>query len=397
MEANLAETNPEKKGRGINFMNMKFMRFSVIALILCIVFFLPEFLISFDRDHANTIPLPIYFKIAIFASVFLLEYYVIIPWSIKPTSNWRRFALSHLLLWTVAMGLLHLSWRFGEQYIKHNYREPQRIETVTPGRPATESMQLPPAEMHPARGLHEPLRPQDIGMIVRDGVMLLLTIALALAMRLTSNMISMRDNMRELESVKRQLELRQLKAQLNPHFLFNTLNTIYALVAIDQTKAQDAIHRLSSMLRYSLYETAENVKLSQELKFLSDYVTMMQLRLPRDLNLKVRFDAGEMASTEVSPLLFINIVENAFKYGLTAEENRLIEISVTAWQGKIVCRASNSYSPTAVAEKSREGIGLRNLRQRLSLRYPDCSDLTIEDKDNIYTITLTIQIPETKT
>ena len=225
-------------------------------------------------------------------------------------------------------------------------------------------------------------------MLMRDALMLILTMALSLAIRLYGKMEKMERERIEAQTRLREAELVELRTQLNPHFLFNTLNSIYALIDIDSSSARNAIHRLSKMLRYMLYDNKGRVTLAEDFQFIDAYVDLMRMRFPSTWPVTVIVDAGNMGSVEVAPLLFVNIIENAFKYGLRSIEQAPLTISLTAADGTVECRTSNGNADTG---EHGEGTGLVNLRRRLELQYPGRYSLEIQ-RGKLYEVCLSVDI-----
>lgn len=220
----------------------------------------------------------------------------------------------------------------------------------------------------PFRG-HIP--PPKLMLIFRDAMMMGLIAALSVAVRMTENWYVVEGEKKELEKARSEAELQNLKSQLNPHFLFNTLNNIYALIGINPDRAQYAIHDLSRLLRHVLYEDNQQlVTLDHELAFMKSYVDLMSLRLSDKVEVKVVLPEDGQG-IQVAPLLFITLVENAFKHGISPTEPSFIYICLAITEGKgVVCRIENSYFPKKDSDRSGSGIGLENLRKRLSLLYP---------------------------
>ena len=185
-----------------------------------------------------------------------------------------------------------------------------------------------------------------------------------------------------LEQAKTTSELSFLKAQINPHFFFNTLNNIYALTLIDVETAREALHRLSRMMRYVLYETQSGTTLlSQEIAFLNDYVQLMQLRLTDKVIVTVD-TPDPLRDQPIAPMMLLPFVENAFKHGVSALERSRIHIGVTQQDCQLLLDVRN----TVFAQKSQSleagnGIGLTNTRRRLDLLYPGQYDLHIDPLD----------------
>ncbi|MBD5231493.1 MAG: histidine kinase [Bacteroidales bacterium] len=198
-----------------------------------------------------------------------------------------------------------------------------------------------------------------------------------------------------------EMELSRLKSQLNPHFLFNSLNNISALSAIDAEAAQQAIETLSSMLRYVLYDTAVPlVPLESELQFMRDYITLMSLRYTDSLSVKLEVDPELPPSTLTPPMLFISLVENAFKYGASSTHHSEINISVKTDGDMLTMRITNTLlipGVSAPAEKSRpekHGVGLRNLHRRLEILFPGNHTLTYGPQSNGLIYEALISIPK---
>lgn len=174
------------------------------------------------------------------------------------------------------------------------------------------------------------------------------------------------------EMDRQQAELNNLKSQLNPHFLLNTLNNIYSLTTFDQQKAQEAILQLSKMLRYMLYEdSARPVKLLREIEFLEQYIALMKLRLASNVEVSLHTVLPPNCQHEVMPNIFISLVENAFKHGISATAPSFIHVDcVHDDAGTIHFRVTNSNFPKNKAEKVPGGIGLQQVSRRLELLYP---------------------------
>jgi two-component system LytT family sensor kinase len=175
----------------------------------------------------------------------------------------------------------------------------------------------------------------------------------------------------ELEKDKVTSELSFLKAQINPHFFFNTLNNIYALTKVDADEAGKAIHQLSRMMRYLLYETQQGpTMLSQEIAFVKDYISLMQLRLTDVV--RVVFDAPtHLLDMPMAPMMLLPFVENAFKHGVSATQQSHIYIMVTQKDSVLDMTVKNSImKDKSLSLDTNSGIGLVNTRRRLDLLYP---------------------------
>ncbi|UZR97385.1 sensor histidine kinase [Chondrinema litorale] len=199
----------------------------------------------------------------------------------------------------------------------------------------------------------------------------------------------------QLEKDKISSELSFLKAQINPHFFFNTLNNIYILTSIDIETSRKALHKLSRMMRYVLYETQkEEVLLSQEIAFLEDYMTLMKLRLTD--NVQIRFESPKaIKDVIVAPMLFLPFVENAFKHGVSAKEDSCIDIAICQQSKQLEMRVANTkFNEKRTILEESNGIGLVNTRRRLDLLYRDKYKLEVNEltTDNKFLVHLTIDL-----
>ena len=177
--------------------------------------------------------------------------------------------------------------------------------------------------------------------------------------------------LQESEAARAKAELYNLRSQINPHFLLNTLNNIYALTAIDQERAQDAIQQLSKMLRHMLYDNQESsVALSDELQFLENYISLMKIRLSANVDVTFTHNV-EVPGVRIAPLIFISLIENAFKHGVSPTEQSFVHIEINATDHDINCRIENSNHPKSNQDRSGHGIGLNQVQRRLDLAYPN--------------------------
>ena len=199
----------------------------------------------------------------------------------------------------------------------------------------------------------------------------LVPIVWAVALRTMERLIKSEVEKKEVAHQQLKSDLQHLHYQLQPHFFFNSLNNIYALVDISPEKAKSTIHSLSKLMRYLLYDTrTEEVPLKMELDFMGKYIELSKLRLTDKA--KVTYNFPKVDETiVVPPLLFISLIENAFKHGVSAQEESCIAFDMAIDQGKIVIKGWNTDFPKKQSDRSGSGIGLRNLKERLELLYPN--------------------------
>ena len=195
----------------------------------------------------------------------------------------------------------------------------------------------------------------------------------------------------QLEKIKNdqlQTELKFLKAQYHPHFLFNVLNTVYFQIDENNEAPRHTLEQLSDLLRYQLYNDGEKVQVRVELEYLKQYISLCKLRATKRLQLQVHFDEME-AQVEIYPLLFVPLVENAFKY---VGGNYFIAMDMCLKEGKLCFSIENSIPEPLVHQKGKHGIGIENLRRRLELLYPERHTLDINRGDTLFRVKLVIEL-----
>jgi LytS/YehU family sensor histidine kinase len=196
----------------------------------------------------------------------------------------------------------------------------------------------------------------------------------------------------QLRIEKQQAELNYLKSQTNPHFLFNTLNNIYALAREKSDLAPESILRLSKILRFMLYETTgQYIAVEQEVKIITDYIALEELRYDDSLQLNFNHDIEDMKQA-IPPLLLIPLVENAFKHGVSETRGRpFIDIHLSIKKRQLEFYVKNSSEKIDETTTVKENIGLSNLRRQLELLYTDYS-LTVKQNDSVFTAALKINL-----
>lgn len=192
----------------------------------------------------------------------------------------------------------------------------------------------------------------------------------------------------KLKNEKLKAELMLLKSQVSPHFFFNMLNNLYGLVTKDSQKAQELILKLSEMMRYSIYEgEKETVTIKEEIDFLKNYIELHKMRYHKQITIDFNCNVNE--SLKVTPLLFIILLENAFKHG--AEKMRVnayIKINLTTSKSNLHFTIENNYEKT----ENQSGIGLKNLKRRLELLYPNQHEFTSTTTESVYQTQLILKL-----
>lgn len=195
-----------------------------------------------------------------------------------------------------------------------------------------------------------------------------------------------------LKKEKKQAELMHLKSQVNPHFFFNTLNNLYGLVEKDPAKAQQLILKLSDMMRYSIYEGQNDwVTLGEEISYLENYMDLHRMRYHKEI--AIRFETEvEDRTVNIMPLLFIIMVENAFKHGVEKlRAGAYVHICLKSNKKQIDFTIENNFDGEQAGGK--EGIGLNNLKKRLALVYPNRHEILLSPiQADIYRIQLRLDL-----
>lgn len=325
----------------MNAAQSKYTGWVVHLTAWAVVLGMPLFVTSPDRplmngpQYARFLLVPLSFMV-----VFYTNYFVLIRRHLF-AHRIGRFVGCNLLLIAAVMFGVHLFFRFV----------------------------LPPDMARPPM----PRPWQDTVRFFAGNVLLyMLVVGVSVAIRMTSGWYRAEAARRQLEHSRTQAELQNLKSQLNPHFLFNTLNNIYSLIQLDADRAQQVVHDLSRLLRYVLYDSSQPfVPLGAEIGFLRDYIELMRIRLPRHVRLFVSLPENPSPSP-VAPLLFISLVENAFKHGVSDEKPSYVTIDLSEADGQLICKIKNSFFPkSAATDRSGSGIGLKNLSKRLEMIYPE--------------------------
>ncbi len=281
-------------------------------------------------------------------AVFYLNYFYFIPRYVLHNKRYGHFALYNILLIVVLM-------------LSRDY-----YVTL-----------LPPIE--PEMGSRPHRRPNvddhhwffQAMFVLRNFLSLAFLVFLATVVKLSVQWRKAEVARQQAELGRSEAELMNLKNQINPHFLLNTLNNIYALTAFDADQAQQAISRLSRLLRYVLYENqAPQVSLRKEVEFLHTYIELMRIRLTDNVKIDVQMNLPPDDDRPVAPLIFISLVENAFKHGVSPTQPSFIHIALQVDDDGLHFCCRNSNFPKAAGDKSPGGIGLTQVQRRLDYSYP---------------------------
>ncbi len=210
--------------------------------------------------------------------------------------------------------------------------------------------------------------------------------------RFATDWFTLEAKKKAIENEKLSTELRFLKAQINPHFLFNTLNNLYYLAFTQSPNTTEVIAKLSQMMRYMIYDSNHpQVMLSKEIEYMENYISLEKLRLNDQI--PICFEVkGQVERVAVVPLILISFLENAFKHGVSSNFPKAwINVKLELQEQQCVYVVENSKLP-AKLQQEKSGIGLQNVRRRLDLSYPDKYSLDIQDKPDQYRIELKLNV-----
>ena len=240
--------------------------------------------------------------------------------------------------------------------------------------------------------------PNFLNEMIAEFILVLVFLVITTLIKFTRDSIALQDanlRIKEIERENVESELRVLKAQINPHFFFNTLNSIYSLSLDGSEKTPELILKLSELMRYILYETRDDyVSMQRQLEFLQSYIYLERLRTDEKIKIEMEIK-GEDMDLMVAPLLFVPFIENAFKHVLKEKDNPsfiLISFDLTHPAEILISVKNKKYNSPLPFNRNNEGIGLANVRKRLNLLYPAKHELTISDTGDVFEVRLTLEL-----
>lgn len=334
----------------------RWLRAAVHFIVIALVFLLPEMVFNFSgSDHADGVRWGMYGKSVAYICVFYVNYLWLVPrLLVHGRAVGRLIAYNIMLMAATAVFVLLWDW----------VMRPDWLPT------------LPPEPMY--------------AFLVRDMIMCGLSGALAVAIRQGAMWLDHLNHQQQADLERRQSELDTLRSQLNPHFLFNSLNTVYALIDVSPERAQEALHSLSDMLRYALYFTKGDVTLGTAARFLSEYVGLMNMRLGHERQARLEIDIAGCEQVTVAPMMSLTLAENVFKHSIPSPDVTPC-ISLTAGHDRVRLATRNA-SPDTDDDPEPHGIGLDNLRRRLHLIYGPRATFEARRRDGIFTTQLILNI-----
>ncbi len=232
-----------------------------------------------------------------------------------------------------------------------------------------------------------------LGNIFNNLIMAILIIGSSTAIELLYKWLGEEKRRKEIEKEQLKTNLALLRHQVSPHFFMNTLNNIHSLIEINSEKAQDAIVRLSTLMRYLLYDSAQNtIELKKEIEFINSFISLMQLRHSEEVEVKILIPE-QIPDVKIPPMLFISLLENAFKHGVCYPLKSYIYFEIKVDENFLNCNIKNSKHLNATKyEGEYSGMGIENIKDSLKLLYGDAFFLNILDKEREFEVTLRIPL-----
>ncbi|CAN5477137.1 histidine kinase [soil metagenome] len=227
------------------------------------------------------------------------------------------------------------------------------------------------------------------------------SMTLGMSVKLAKNWMETRKRQQLLEKEKLETELKFLKSQFNPHFLFNSINSIFVLIHKNPDMASESLAKFSDLLRYQLYECNEaQIQLSQELTYIENFIELEKLRQEHNIELNIQIVERNAGNLCIAPFILMPFIENAFKHvSKLKEESNWINMHLSFNQQQLLFEISNSVSSRYHSSEEPikyKGIGLKNVQRRLDLIYPQKHTLTIQQTDKTFKVTLSLNLDEQK-
>lgn len=301
-----------------------------------------------DLENFRNFSLRHGFSVLLLAVVFYLNYFFLIPRLFFNDKKWKYY----LSIFVVLAAIWFTSSQFDNKPpMPQNQNQAERPDELKPDSRSSRRKSF---------------------VIMRAIFIVFAGTTASLGMSIGKKYQDEKEARKSLENEQLKSELAMLKYQLQPHFFFNSLNTIYASIDTNPDNAKETVHKLSKLMRYLLYRANDpEVTLADEITFIKAYIELMTARVSENVNVETYFPKGNLDDILVEPLLFISLIENAFKHGISPNLPSEIKIFLEVLNNKkIVCRVSNTHFPKTETDQSGSGIGLVNLNKRLEKLYP---------------------------
>lgn len=337
----------------------------IVGLLLFLI--LPLFVFDRNNDRAIYWMYSYYYQLLFMIAAFYVNYLIIVPRLFF--SKKRLYFFVVIFLFAIALLIL---WQVFYDIFQFDQLRPENISQ-------TKDMR----QKHNL-GIHPKL--------VENFFLLLIVLGFSSGMAVIQYLRKNESKQKEIEKARVDSELAFLKNQISPHFFFNSLNNIYALIAINGDKAQKAVEKLSVLMRYLIYDSnIETVEIKQEFAFMQNYIDLMKQRLTSKVKLYVNIDK-DLPEIKIPPLLFIPFVENAFKHGISYRGNSFISIDLKTEPDKIIFVCKNSIPPKPEQDGNKGGLGIDNIKKRLDLIYGNSFQLDINNNNQEYYVSLSLPL-----
>ncbi|WP_335966425.1 histidine kinase [Galbibacter sp. PAP.153] len=217
-------------------------------------------------------------------------------------------------------------------------------------------------------------------------------IGITAAIKFTVDYINEHNQNRQLRELQYKTELKYLKAQMQPHFFFNTLNNLYALTLKKSAQAPDVVLRLSDIMHYVIYDASKKrLPLIEEINYIDNYIALEKLRYEYNIESEIKI-SGDIDGIIIPPLLFLPFIENSFKHGVQNDKKLKLSISFEKKGGQLIFKTVNNFDIHPDKIKKKGGIGLKNMRRRLEILYKDKFDLMTDINNDMFVVILKIPI-----
>ena len=350
------------------------------VVVWSVLFIIPTYLVFRETARDRFFMMAIWFQLAFYAAIFYLSYFWLVPRYFFTGKKLAWFLSSVLMamLFTLLLGLL--TYRFDPFFFGEKKGAPPWME-----QPQVRVRRMTPP---PGQGLPKPIKYWPFFNFLLTSC---LVTGLSLGLRLSEKLVLNEKIRKEAEKQKLHTELELLKHQINPHFLFNTLNSIYGLALMKSDQTAEAVMKLSDMMRYVIQDVGyDTVPLSHELEYVGYYVELQKIRLTGNTEIRMDF-GGDPSPYMIPPMILFPFIENAFKYGTSSHETTIIGISLRIDRGLLTFSVSNQvFSGRERTETF--GIGILNTRQRLNLVYPGRHKLGLFNDGKTFIVNLEINL-----
>lgn len=345
-----------------------------------IMFWILVFLFNWGIFKSSNIPIDygrMIFNLFFSLLVFYVNYFMLMPFLLKK-KIWLFLALTILLLGgSIFLGSYFTKDKFEKRRIEIRKEYGKQLEVK------------PDAFIDNQKRRPRPNFWREIGMV---GIGILFYYILSISVRFVEKWLEDEKQKTQLEKDKIKTELAFLKQQINPHFLFNSLNSIYSLSISKSEETTESILKLSSILRYMLYETEPSrSSLQNELTVVQNYIDLQKLRLTDKVEVIVNVKGG-VDDYKFEPFIILPIIENAFKYGVDNLNNSFISIDIIVKNQTFELRVVNKVVQRPAMHRNESGIGLNNIKRRLEILYPEHHHFHSEENNEIYIVNLQIKL-----